>query len=52
MKKILLQINHVMSKSTYEKLTWLVSKNLKQKLEGITLKEWQEVLKAWEHASE
>lgn len=42
----------VMSKMTYEKLTWLVSKNLSRKFEEITPKEWREILKVWGQASE
>lgn len=43
-----INVEPTMSKATFERLTWLASKNLKQKFAGNTPKEWQEVVKAWE----
>jgi 3-hydroxyisobutyrate dehydrogenase-like beta-hydroxyacid dehydrogenase len=43
-----IKVEPTMSKATFERLTWLASKNLKQKFGGNTPKEWQEVVKAWE----
>ena len=43
-----LNVKPTMSKATYERLSWLASKNLKEKFGGKTPKEWQEVVKAWE----
>ncbi len=43
-----IKVEPTMSKATFARLTWLASKNLKQKFGGNTPKEWQEVVKAWE----
>ncbi|MCX7780103.1 MAG: prephenate dehydrogenase/arogenate dehydrogenase family protein [Negativicutes bacterium] len=45
-----INVQATMSKATYERLTWLASKKLKEKFGGKTPKEWQEVVKAWEQA--
>lgn len=43
-----INVKPTMSKATYERLTWLASKKLKEKFGGKTPKEWQEVVAAWE----
>ncbi|SFL74954.1 NAD(P)-dependent oxidoreductase [Pelosinus propionicus] len=43
-----IKVEPTMSKATFARLTWLASKNLKQKFGGNTPKEWQEVVKAWQ----
>lgn len=37
-----------MSQATYDRLTWLASKNIKEKFAGKTPKTWQEVVAAWQ----
>jgi 3-hydroxyisobutyrate dehydrogenase-like beta-hydroxyacid dehydrogenase len=43
-----IHVKPTMSKATFERLTWLASKNLKEKFGGKTPKEWREVVDAWE----
>lgn len=43
-----INVKPTMSQATCERLSWLASKNLKEKFGGKTPKDWQEVVKAWE----
>lgn len=43
-----IHVKPTMSKATFERLTWLASKNLREKFGGKTPKEWKEVVQAWE----
>lgn len=47
-----LNVKPTMSQATYDRLTWLASKNLKEKFGGKTPKEWQEVVNAWEQSEQ
>lgn len=40
-------VEPTMSKASYERLSWLASKNLKEKFAGRTPKQWKEVVEAW-----
>jgi 3-hydroxyisobutyrate dehydrogenase-like beta-hydroxyacid dehydrogenase len=46
-----INVQPTMSKAAFERLTWLSSKNLKDKFGGKTPKEWQAVVKAWEETA-
>lgn len=43
-----IHVKPTMSKATYERLSWLAAKKLKEKFAGKTPKEWREVVTAWE----
>ena len=43
-----IDVKPTMSQATFERLSWLASKNLKEKFGGKTPKQWQEVVTAWE----
>jgi 3-hydroxyisobutyrate dehydrogenase and related beta-hydroxyacid dehydrogenases len=45
-----INVTPTMSRATYERLSWLASKKLKEKFGGKTPKEWQTVVTAWEQA--
>jgi len=47
-----IKVKPTMSKATFERLSWLASKNLKEKFGGKTPKEWREVVSAWEQAGQ
>jgi hypothetical protein len=40
-------VKPTMSQATFERLSWLASKNLKEKFGGKTPGQWQEVVAAW-----
>ena len=42
-----INVKPTMSQATFEKLTWLASKNLKEKFAGKTPEKWQSVVEAW-----
>jgi len=41
-------VKPTMSQATHDRLTWLASKNIKEKFAGKTPKTWQEVVAAWQ----
>lgn len=45
-----IDVKPTMSRATYERLTWLKDKKLREKFGGKTPKEWREVVQAWEEA--
>jgi len=45
-----INVKPTMSKATYDRLTWLASKNLKEKFSGKTPKDWREVVDSWENS--
>lgn len=45
-----IDVKPTMSRATYERLTWLADKKLREKFGGKTPKEWREVVQAWEDA--